>query len=103
MPRVNGSIYLEDGEATLVKRDILKGIFWFSYDPGSMANMYPVTSEELEDILELNRQGKNGPSLMDSGAQESSPEFMSAAGEESISRFDKRKNSRHKKNKRKKQ
>ena len=103
MPRVNGPIYLEDGEATLVKRDILKGVFWFSYDPGSMANMYPLTCEELEDILELNRQGKKGPSLMDNGVQESSPEFMSAAGEESISRFDKRKNSRHKKNKKKKQ
>lgn len=104
MPKVNGPIYLEDGEATLVKRDILKGVFWFSYDPGSMANIYPLTCNELEEILELNRKNIKGRSLMDNDIQEStSPEFMSAAGEESISRFDKRKNSRHKRNKKKKQ
>lgn len=95
LPKVNGPIYLEDGEATLVKRDILKGIFWFSYDPGSMTNMHPVMADDLREILALNRQGKNAPSLVDNGVAEYSPEFLSAAGEESISRFDKKRGSKH--------
>ena len=108
MPRVHEPLQLEDGEAHLLKTDILRGIMWFSYDAHNMANMIPLKAEQVREIIEANKKGKKAPSLLESKEKEKSPEFLSAAGEESISRFDeakapKKRNNRNKKNKRKQQ
>ena len=108
MPRVHEPLQLEDGEAHLLKTDILRGIMWFSYDAHNMANMIPLKADQVREIIEANKKGKKAPSLLESKAKEKSPEFLSAAGEESISRFDeakapKKRNNRNKKNKRKQQ
>ncbi|MEF9931190.1 MAG: hypothetical protein RR770_02650, partial [Bacteroidales bacterium] len=80
-----------DGEAHLMKTDILRGIMWFSYDPHSMANMKLLTAKEVKEIILLNKKGIKSPSLFEE-ALNKSPEFLSAVGEDSISRFDVEKN-----------
>ena len=102
MPKVTEPLQFEDGEAYLMKSDILKGMMWFSYDPKSMANMIAMTNKEVKDVIFMNKKGIKAPSKMQDHYADKSPEFMSAAGEESISRFDndkKKKNSRSGRNK----
>lgn len=88
MPKVTEPLQFEDGEAFLMKTDILKGMMWFSYDPKSMANMIAMNNQEVKEIIAMNKKGIKAPSLMQNNYVDKSPEFMSAAGEESISRFD---------------
>lgn len=103
IPQVNHPVETEDGPVYLVKTDVLKGIMWFSYDPHSMANMQPVETGRVREMLAANRAGNKVPSLVpkqkNNGEQNG---FRSAAGEESITRFDKKpKNKRRKNNRRK--
>ena len=102
LPRVHEPLQLEDGEAFLHKTDILRGIMWFSYDAHNMANMISLTADEVRSIIEQNKKGRKAPSLLESRDKEKSPEFFSAAGEESISRFDEAKTTRKKGNRNKK-
>ncbi len=88
MPKVTEPLHFEDGDAYLMKSDILKGMMWFSYDPKSMANMIALSNKEVKDIIALNRKGLNAPSCMQNNLADKPSEFMSAVGEESISRFD---------------
>ncbi len=88
MPKVTEPLQFEDGEAFLMKTDILKGMMWFSYDPKSMSNMIALGNQEVKEIIAMNRKGVKAPSCMQNNYADKSPEFMSAAGEESISRFD---------------
>lgn len=87
LPRVTEPLHLEDGDAFLVKTDILKGLMWFSYDEHSMAQMYPLKAQNVRDIIDINKKGEKGSSLMET-PEEKIPEFKSAAGEDSITRFD---------------
>lgn len=95
LPRVTEPLHLEDGDAYLMKTDILKGVMWFSYDPHSMSRMASLTSKEVKEIIFTNKKGAKAPSLFDSTKQEKTPEFFSAVGEESISRFDTEKKKKH--------
>ena len=100
MPKVTEPLQFEDGEAFLMKTDILKGLMWFSYDPKSMSNMVALGNSEVREIIALNRKGIKAPSCMQNNYADKSPEFMSAAGEESISRFDNdKKKKKNRKNK----
>ncbi len=100
IPKVNAPLQMEDGEAFVLKTDILRGILWLSYDAHSMANMIPLKASQVADIIELNKAGKKAPSLLNK-TEEKSPEFLSAAGEESISRFDESKTSKKRGNRNK--
>lgn len=90
MPRVTEPLQLEDGEAFLMKTDILGRKMWFSYDKSNFSNLYSLSSREVREIIHLNREGKKGRSLMaEQQVNATEPEFKSAVGEESITRFDK--------------
>lgn len=93
IPRIYEPLQLEDGEAYLMKTDILRGLMWFSYDQHSMANMKQITAKEARKIIFLNKKGTKAPSLFEE-QNNKSPEFMSAVGEDSISRFDNSKKKR---------
>ncbi len=88
MPKVTEPLQFEDGEAFLMKTDILKGMMWFSYDPKSMANMVALNNKEVKEIIAMNKKGIKAPTQMHNNLGDKSSEFMSAVGEESISRFD---------------
>ena len=99
-PNVNAPLEFQDGQAWLVKTDILKGIMWFSYQEGDMSKMTPLTVDEVRHIIASNRKGvKPATMIKDNGNEERPIDFVSSLGDDSIDRFD---NKRRKKKKKKK-
>lgn len=96
IPRVSEPLEFEDGLAYLRKTDILQGIMYFSYDKSSDADLYPLDADEVREIIKMNRN-RIKPESLRSEPEPSAPEFVSSAGEDSISRFDapKRKKNRN--------
>ena len=100
IPKVSGPLELEDGPAFLVKTDILAEKMYFSYEKGSLALIYPLSAGEVTQILEANARGEVGRSLKEESPSHT-PEFFSAVGEGSITRFDKPKKGKNKSKKNK--
>ena len=94
IPKVTGPLEFEDGLAYLVKTDILKETLYFSYDKSSLANLYALTAEEVAEVMRLNREGIKPVSLR-SEPETVMPEFITAVGDDSITRFDKPKGGKH--------
>ena len=96
LPKVSEPLDFEDGLAYLVKTDILRGIMYFSYEKGSLANTYPLDAAEGREIIKMNRNGIRPESLKTEPEPEI-PEFITAVGDDSITRFDtpKRKKSKN--------
>lgn len=87
IPQLRGPLETEEGPAYLVKTDTLKARMWFSYEQNSMTNMFPLDAERVKEIVRLNRKGVV-VSNINPLKEAKNPEFMSAVGEDSISRFD---------------
>lgn len=91
MPHVVAPLELEDGDAYLVKTNILKDTMWFSYEKGNMTNIFPLDSREVKNIIHMNRKGIKAPSIKENSTSEKVNEFVTAVGDENIDRFDKEK------------
>ena len=102
IPRVQEPLEFEDGFAYLRKTDILKEVMYFSYDKHSDADLYALDAADVREIIKMNRNGIK-PESLKSEPEPSAPEFVTAVGDDSISRFDspKRKGKRRNKNRRK--
>jgi len=87
IPRVNEPLEFKDGQAFLRKTDVLTERMFFSYDKGSDANLYPLYASEVREIMKMNRNGIKPESLRDEPKADA-PEFVTAVGDDSISRFD---------------
>ena len=87
IPKVYNPLEFEDGLAYLMKTDILREIMYFSYDPQSLANLYPLYAEDVWDIIRMNRNGERPASLKDD-SEPVAPEFVTAVGDDAINRFD---------------
>ena len=87
IPKVVEPLEFEDGQAWLVKTDILKEVMYFSYEKGSLANIYPLPASEVREIIMMNRNGRR-PESLKTEPEISEPEFVTAVGDDSISRFD---------------
>ena len=99
IPKVTEPLEFEDGQAWLVKTDILKETLWFSYEKGSLTNIYPLPASEVREIIMMNRNGRRPATLIPEPVA-SVPEFVTAVGDDSITRFDetrsrKRRNKNH--------
>ena len=100
IPKVSEPLEFEDGQAYLVKTDILSETLYFSYEKGSLAKIYPLSASEVREIIMMNRNGKKPETLLPD-AEPVAPEFVTAVGDDSISRFDEaRKKKRRNKNNR---
>ncbi len=98
LPDAREPLDFSDGLAYLVKTDVLMGTMWFSFDKSNMTNMFPLSAEQVMQIRELNRHGKKGdPVIEKTKGNDDTPEFVTAVGDDSISRFDSsgRKNNRN--------
>ena len=95
IPKVSEPLEFQDGPAYLRKTDILREVMYFSYDKTSDANLYPLEAYEVREIIKMNRNGIKPESLCEEPVP-AAPEFVTAVGDDSISRFDapKRKKSR---------
>ena len=102
IPKVHNPLEFQDGLAYLMKTDILREVMYFSYDPSSLANLYPLDAEEVRDIIRMNRNGQK-PESLKSDIQAPAPEFVTAVGDDAINRFDEaRKRKKKRRNNRKK-
>ena len=93
IPRVQEPLEFKDGQAFLRKTDILREVMYFSYDKSSDADLYPLEAADVMEIIRMNRNGIK-PDSLKVEPEASAPEFVTAAGEDSISRFDKPKGRR---------
>lgn len=98
LPRVSEPLEFEDGLAYLVKTDILKELMYFSYDKGSLANIYPLDAYEVREIIKMNRNGIK-PESLKLEPEPQRPEFVTSVGDDSISRFDRPQRPQRRKNK----
>lgn len=95
IPKVTEPLEFEDGPAYLVKTDILQEIMYFSYEKGSLTNVYPLAASEVREIIMMNRNGER-PESLKFEPEPLGPQFISAVGDDSITRFDKPKKSKGK-------
>ncbi len=93
------------GQAYHSKTDIFRGLMWYTFDPVNLVNFTPVPVERVKEIIELNKKGVKVDVLVDISniPTESSLDFKNVVGQESLTRFDDKKEKRKKKknNKRK--
>ena len=94
IPKVTEPLEFEDGPAYLVKTDILQEIMYFSYEKGSLTNVYPLSAGEVREIIMMNRNGER-PESLKFDPEPMGPQFISAVGVDSITRFDKPKKQRN--------
>ncbi len=94
-PRIHAPLETLDGLYYLSKIDIFDRTMWFSSDPHSMAALVPLSIERAREVIAMNKRGKKPDRLEDQTTldrqQAEQPDFRSAVGEESITRFDKAK------------
>ena len=95
IPKVSEPLEFEDGLAYLAKTDILQEIMYFTYEKGSLSNLYPVAASEVAQIIMMNRNGQKPESLR-TEPEPTGPQFVSAVGDDSITRFDKPKKGKNK-------
>lgn len=97
IPKVTEPLEFEDGQAFLRKTDILREIMYFSYDRSSDAQLFPLDAAEVREIIKMNRNGIR-PESLKTEPEPHIPEFITAVGDDSITRFDtpKRKKNRGK-------
>ncbi len=96
IPKVTEPLEFEDGQAWLVKTDILQEVLYFSYEKGSLSNLYPLSADEVREVMEMNARGERPESLKSEPVPDG-PQFISAVGDDSITRFDKPKKNKKKK------
>lgn len=96
IPKVTNPLEFEDGLAYLMKTDILKEVMYFSYDPNSLANLYPLDASDVREIIKMNRNGIK-PESLKSDPEPYVPEFVTAVGDDSITRFDEARKKKKKK------
>ena len=82
-----------------MKTDILKELLYFSYDKNSLANIYPLTPDDVREIMEMNRHGEK-PESLKGDISPASPEFVTSVGDDAINRFD-RPSGKNRKNRKK--
>ncbi len=67
IPEVEAPLLTERGEARLQKTDIFRRIMWFGFKEDN--NWYPLNIDRVNEILEMNREGKK-PASLDTNEQE---------------------------------
>lgn len=97
IPQVNAPLEFMDGQAWLVKVDVLKGIMWFSYEQGNASKVTPLTVEEVRRIKAANQKGSKPATMLKNQDDSESIDFVSSIGDDSIDRFDKKKKKKKKK------
>ena len=92
IPRVSEPLEFQDGQAWLVKTDILAETLYFSYEKGSLTQVFPLSADEVRRIQAMNRRGEKPATLKQEDV--SVPEFITGQGEDAINRFDPEKRGR---------
>lgn len=71
IPKIEGPLLTEKGEATLQKTDIFRKIMWFGFREDN--TWYPLDVSRVNEILRLNREGKKPATLDKDVVEERAP------------------------------
>ncbi len=86
------------GDAHHLKTDVYRGIMWYGYEGSGAQSLVPVPVERVKVIMAMNRKDKSPENLIELTQTGSNLtlEYTDAAGEGSLTRFEKEKPGRHK-------
>lgn len=96
----NVKLETDKGRAFHQKTDIFKRTMFFSYT-SEPDNFIPLSIERVKEIMEMNKAEKKPADLLDKPAfvvVEKKPDYENVVGQDSLTRFDKEKHKKHKKN-----
>jgi len=102
IPKQEIKLQTGKGVAVCQKVDIFKGLMWYAYE-GEWMNWHVLSSEQANEIIAINKQGKKAISLEEYAvehAQDTKVEFENVVGQDSLTRFDNPKRNRKRKNNR---
>lgn len=100
----NKKLHTQKGDAFLQKTDIFKRLLWWSYTTEPDV-FIPLSIKRVKEILELNSKGEKPDDLAEAKDYSSAkvvvkePDFQNVVGQDSLTRFDARKNQNKNKNK----
>ncbi len=103
-PSQDSKLQTEKGVAFCQKADIFKETLWFSYK-GDVANWHPLSKQQVQEIITLNKQHKKITSLEEysvSNLSDDKMAFENVVGQDSLTRFDRPNKSKRKNKKRRK-
>ena len=88
----------KNGVARFIKMDIFKQQLWYTYNDTEDYKWYQLSVDQVHDIINLNKAGKEAESLGDIEIVETSSKvsFEDAVGKDSLTRFDEPKRKRRK-------
>ena len=99
LPSKEIALETADGTFYFFKADILKGLIPYSSDKNFIANAATIPARRAFEIINMNKRGEKPESLTDGTSFNESPKTIDFVEQESLTRFDKRKNNRKKKKK----
>jgi len=78
-----------DSVAYFQKMEVHKGIYWYTTDPHSTANLVPIPVQRVREIQNMNRKGIKAEKLLESGQSwETEPVSEDLLKNNSLTRFD---------------
>ncbi|WP_299115486.1 regulatory iron-sulfur-containing complex subunit RicT [uncultured Winogradskyella sp.] len=99
-PKKEKKLQTEKGTAVCQKTDIFKGLMWYAYE-GEWMNWHIISTEQANEIIELNKKGEKIASLEEYAAEhieDTKVEFENVVGQDSLTRFDNPKRNKRRKN-----
>ena len=91
-----------DGTFYFFKADILKGTITYSSDKSFLANAVTISARRAFEIINMNKRGEKPEMLKENGQSSESNKPIDLVEQESLTRFDKRKNTNSNNNRKKK-
>ena len=91
-----------DGTFYFFKADILKGSITYSSDKSFLANAVTISARRAFEIINMNKRGEKPEMLKENGQSSENNKPVDLVEQESLTRFDKRKNSNNNNNRKKK-
>ena len=98
-PKTEQKLFTKKGTAVCQKIDIFQGHLWYAYE-GEWMNWHKLTTTHANDIIAANKAKKTVESLEEFASElveEPKIDFGNVVGQDSLTRFDKRKQSGNKK------
>ncbi|MDR2362236.1 MAG: hypothetical protein LBD91_05845 [Prevotellaceae bacterium] len=97
-PKVTEPIETAKGKLFLQKIDVLKGLMYFTDSPNDSDDVIIMPVEQVKEILSLNKKGIKAPALSNHPEKNAQVlnHYQTIVGEDSITRFDKKRKSKQK-------
>jgi cell fate regulator YaaT (PSP1 superfamily) len=90
MPKVDGKLHTEKGDAIHMKTDVFKRIIWYAYK--GETGMVALSPERVAEIKKLNKEGVKPKDLADFAQVKEKVEeigYQNVVGQDSLTRFEK--------------